>query len=93
MGKKRRDAVHAKDCCEKCGKAYDLSFGDVTMRKLVAVNARLFPLIAAACDRARNYCNECWKAEINPAAKGLLGSMEKEESGQGAAENAGSDKS
>jgi len=59
--------------CEKCGKEYTVSFQDKTIRKMVALNAKLFPALKGIVDTAEKYCNECWKETVQPAAESLLG--------------------
>lgn len=58
--------------CEKCGKEYTVSMKDNALRRLVSVQARLFPALKDLIETAANYCNECWKDVVKPAAETAL---------------------
>jgi len=62
-----------KNRCPKCGKEFKLSKRDRTLRRLVALNAKLFPALEIACEEAKDYCNECWKAHVKPVAEKIAG--------------------
>lgn len=59
--------------CEKCGCNYKLSKRDSLMRKMVELNARMFPALQTIVDEAKDYCNLCWKARVKPAAETMAG--------------------
>lgn len=49
------------------------------MRKIVQVNAKLFPVLADVCKEAEKFCNTCWSERVKPAAMSLAGVQPKNE--------------
>ena len=60
--------------CPKCGKEFKLNSKDKMLRKLVEAQAKLlFPVLAVACEEAKEWCNECWKERVKPTAEAVAG--------------------
>jgi len=45
---------------------------DKLLRRIIKANARLFKPLHETVKKVDGWCNECWKAKIQPAATGLL---------------------
>lgn len=67
-----------KKICRKCQKEYEPRIQDTLLRTLIETNARLFPSLSTILESAKEYCPECWKEVAAPAARTLLGQLEKE---------------
>jgi len=65
--------------CPKCGKEYNPSRKDKSLRKMVSLQSMMFPALKEVCRKAKDYCNECWKAEVDPAARKIMGEVDKNE--------------
>lgn len=66
----RRKKKKKKEC-PNCGKDLKLSKKDRALRKMVGLQAMIFPALQEACDKAKDYCNDCWKMSVLPAAQGI----------------------
>ena len=62
--------------CERCGKDYELSKKDQMLRgavtKLSGRVSSMLPGIDVQAQKAKNYCNDCWKHELNKTATPFL---------------------
>ena len=46
---------------------------------MVSLQSMMFPALKEVCRKAKDYCNECWKAEVDPAARKIMGEVDKNE--------------
>ena len=68
----RKEKPLSNKKCSKCGQPVKLSFKDRLARGTVSSSARLYPTLKTIVDSAKDYCNECWREVVEPAAKTLL---------------------
>jgi len=70
--------------CENCGEEVEWNIQAKAVRKLAVVQSSMFPTIAVALEKAKNYCVDCWKEEVETTtmqvmAEYLGGRLVKEE--------------
>ena len=62
--------------CIKCGKVFEVSKADAkvrhTLKNVAKLVVKIYPVLAVVLENEQNYCNECFKEEVNGVAKGII---------------------
>jgi hypothetical protein len=69
--------------CLKCGKDYELGKQDKALRRMIGLQARVVPVMKDTFERAKDCCNECFKAEFKMIGQAILGTLDQVEGKKG----------
>jgi len=68
--------------CPKCGKEFKLGLQDAALRRSIGLAAKYVQAMHDTFENAKDYCNECFRAEFKTVGQAILGTLDQVEGGE-----------